>query len=158
MSSLKAVKINNAAWLPVLSEHIEQLCKRAHIDGMQPGNLQAYFANIAQFGKDMHEFWVVFEDDKFLKPVAFAQWSVLGQPYVCKVFCFACHSWTKDHNATGLLVDEFIKFGDKHNAIYWSADFVGKANVRLFKKRMSKRGFDMKESNIFKCVFRRFKK
>jgi hypothetical protein len=149
---LKAQKINNAAWIPILAPHIEKFCKRAHVDGIQPGNFQTYLAQIAQFGGDRAEFWVVFEDDE---PVAFAEWEVLGLPHIAKVYCLACNSWTKDKTAVDLLTDEFVKFGQRHRAVWWSADFVGKGNVRLFERKMKQRGFQMLESNVINCVFRR---
>jgi len=151
---LKAIRINNAAWIPALAEHIEQFCRRAHVDGVQPGNLQTYFAQVAQLGHTWGaEFWVVIDDSD--QPVAFACWQVSPLPNIAKVYCLAVHSWTKDTTATDLLADEFIKFGDSKNARWWSADFVGKANVRLFKQKMEKRGLSMKESNVINCVFKR---
>ncbi len=132
-------------------------CKRAHVDGIQPGNLQAYLAQVAQFGGDAREFWVVFKDEQMRKPIAFAAWEVLGLPHISKVYCLAVNGWTKDREAVDLLTDEFVKFGNRHNAVWWSADFVGKANIRLFKRKMEKRGFVMKESNVFNCVFGKVK-
>ena len=153
-SSLKAVKVNNAAWIPVLAEHIEAFCKRAHVDGIQPGNLQTYFAQVAQMGHTFHaEFWLVTDDAG--DPCAFASWQASPLPSIAKVYCLACHSWTKDPAAVDVLVDEFIKFGERCNARWWSADFVGKGNVRLFEKKMKARGFNMRESNVINCVFKR---
>ena len=156
-TTMRAIKINNGAYLPQLAKRVEEFCKRAHISGIQPGNLQTYFAQMAQFGGDAREFWVVFEDDKFRKPVAFAAWEVLGLPHISKVYCLACNSWTKNTKAVDLLTDEFVRFGNRHNAVWWSADFVGKGNVRLFKSKMEKRGFKMKESDVINCVFRKVK-
>ena len=151
---MKAVKINSGAYLPELAEHIVEFCKRAHVDGVQPGNFQTYLAQIAQFGGDRAELWVVFEDNI---PVAFAVWEVLGLPHIAKVYCLAIHSWTKDRQAVELLTDKFVEFGNKHNAVWWSADFVGKGNVKLFTKKMEARGFQGRDSKLTNCVFRRLK-
>ncbi len=152
----KAMKINNAAWLPEIAEHIYAFCRKAHVDGIQPGNLQTYFAQVAQgwFGKDACEFWMVFDNEK---PVAFACWQVNGLPHIAKVSCFGIHSWAKDKGqATDMIVDEWVKFGERWNARWWSADFVSRATMRLFESRMKKRGFSAgKESDLVNIVFER---
>lgn len=153
-NSLKAIKINNAAWLPEISEHIERFCRRAYVDGIQPGNLQTYFAQIAQgwYGKDATEFWMVFEHDW---AIAFASWQVLGLPHIAKVYCLAIHSWTKNKRVVDMLADEWIKFGERWNARYWSADFVNKVVQKLVETKMKKRGFEAKESGLINIVYER---
>jgi len=151
---MKAVKVTNAAWIPALAEHIEEFCKRAHVDGIQPGNLQTYFAQVAQLGHmSLAEFWIVLDDAD--QPCAFACWNVSALPNIAKVYCLAVYSWTKDVRAADLLADEFVKFGDRHNARWWSADFLGKATIKLVSQKMAKRGFTVKESGITNVVFRR---
>ena len=145
--SYRAVKTNNGAWLPHISEHIERFCKKAHVDGIQPGNLQTYFAQIAQgwYGRDTAEFWMVFDENK---PVAFAAWYTLGLPHIAKVYCLAMYSWVKDPEVAGLLMDEFIKFGVRHRAVWWSADLISKPLVRLIRKKAEERGFNLKETDL----------
>lgn len=153
-TSLKALKINSGAYLPELAFHIETFCKRAHVEGIHASNLQTYLAQVAQTGGNSAEFWVVFEDNK---PVAFACWQVLGLPHISKVYCFCVYSWTKDQKAADLLADEWIKFGQRWNAIWWSADFTGKRIVRLITKKMAARGFQATDSGLINTVFRRVK-
>lgn len=151
---LKAIKINNAAWLPEIAEHVERFCQKAHVDGIQPGNLQTYFAQVAQgwYGRDVNEFWMVFEGDK---PVAFACWQILGLPSIAKTYCLCVYGWTKNRQAVDMLADEWIKFGERWNARYWSADFVGKSVARLVETKMKKRGFQAKESGLINIVYQR---
>ena len=152
-SDLKAIKINNGAWLPVIAEHIEAFCKKAHVDGIQPGNLQTYFAQIAQgcwYGNS--EFWMVFDEEE---PVAFAAWYTLGLPHIAKVYCLAMYSWVKDPEVAGLLMDEFIKFGVRHRAVWFSADLISKPLVRLIKKKAKERGFNLKDSNLTHVIMKR---
>lgn len=150
----KATKIDNAAWLPEIAEHIHAFCQKAHVEGIQPGNLQTYFAEVAQgkYGMDACEFWMVFEDKR---PVAFACWQVLGLPHIAKVYCFGVYSWAKNGKPVELIGDEFVNFGEKWRAIWWSADMVGEKVLRLFNERMKKRGFVMKESNLINVVWRK---
>jgi hypothetical protein len=154
-SDFRAIKIDNAAWLPQIAEHIATLCKKAHVAGIQPSNLQTYFAQAAQgwFGKDVCEFWMVFENE--VTPVAFACWQVSGLPYISRVFCLAIHSWAKSGKPVDLLTDEWIKFGDRWRAAWWAAEFVEDGVERLFKSKMKKRGFGVTESGIKNMVFRR---
>jgi len=146
-SEFKAIKINNAAWLPQIAGHIEQFCKKAHVDGIQPGNLQTYFAQIAQgwYGRNS-ELWAVFDENE--KPVGFAAWMVMGLPHIAKVYCFALHVWTKDPHAAKLLMDGFVAFGVKHNAIWYSADVVSKSLIRLLRRAAGKLGFSIAETGL----------
>lgn len=152
---MKAFKINNAVWLPEIAGHIEQFCKRAHVEGIQAGNLQAYFALIAQgahYG-DNFEFWMVFDDSD--KPVAFACWQIAGFPNIAKVYCLAMYSWSGEPQAVDMLIDECINFGERKNCVFWSMDAVGKGVAKLFTKKMRERGFIEKQSNLINIVFRR---
>ncbi len=153
-SDFKAVKIDNAAWLPQIAEHIHAFCQKAHVDGIQPGNLQTYFAQVVQgfHGRDASEFWMVFDNEK---PVAFACWQVNGLPHISKVYCFAVYSWVRDVWPAEMLTDEWIKFGDRWRARWWSDDFVEENVIRLVKAKMKKRGFEAVESGIKNVVFRR---
>lgn len=153
-SDFKAQKINNGAWLPEIAEHIHAFCQRAHVEGIQPGNLQTYFAEVAQgkYGMDACEFWLVFENDM---PTALACWQVLGLPHIAKVYCFGIYSWGKSSQPVELLADEFVKFGEKWRAIWWSADVVGKKVLKVLNQRMAKRGFTMKESGLINVVWRK---
>jgi len=153
-SDFKAVKIDNGAWLPEIAEHIAAFCKKAHVDGIQPGNLQTYFAKVAQgwYGKDATEFWLVFEDGK---PVAFASWLIMDLPHIAKVSCSSIYSWTKNKQAIDLLVDEYIKFGEQCNAVWWSLYFINKAVRRLFEIKMKERGFESTESGMVNVICRK---
>jgi hypothetical protein len=153
---MKAVKITNAAWLPMISEEIDKFCKKAHVNGIQSGNLQTFFAQVAQgWMGNTAEFWAVLNSDK---PVAFAMWQALGLPHIAKVYCLALHSWGKKKlEPTNMLLDEYIKFGERWKAVWFSADLINKRLVDTFKHRMGKRGFDMIESNIINVVCRRRK-
>jgi len=151
----KAIKIDNAAWMPEIAEHIQRFCQKAHVDGVQPGNLQTYFAQVAQglHGKHTAEFWMVFEDEK---PVAFASWTVLGLPHIAKVYWFALYSWQKTSNEpVELLVDEYIKFGKKWNAVWFGVDLVSKSLVKLITRIANKRGYDVTESGLTHLTMRK---
>ena len=135
---MKAIKITSVAWLPQLAEHIEKLCKRINVPGIHGPNYYAFIAQGIQFGGNFREFWTIWDEDK---PIALAMWSVLGLPHIGKVYCDCMYSWTKDRQPVDMLVDEFIGFAERHRAIWYSADFVSKATVRLFTNRMEAKGF-----------------
>ena len=152
----KAVKIDNAAWIPQIAEHIENYCRLAHVDGIQPGNAQTYIAQVVQgfHGRDASEFWMVFDHEK---PVAFACWQVNGLPHIAKNYCFAVYSWDKSSKPADMLADEWIKFGDRWRCRWWSADFVGEKIERLVTAKMKQRGFRATESGLKNIVFKREK-
>ena len=149
---MKAVKITNAEWLPTVGQHFDDYCKKIKIMGMHSPNFYAYCARVVQFGGNLSEFWMVFDGEI---PVAFAMWNVMDLPHSSKVFCGAIYSWAKDRAATETLIDEYIKFGQKHNAVWYSGSAHSKGVVRLFNSIFKKKGFDVMESKAIHVVWRK---
>lgn len=149
---MKAIKITNAEWLPAIGKEIEDFTKKAHVDGIHGPNCYAFVARTVQYGGDAAEFWVVFDNDL---PVAFAHWHVLDLPHIAKVYCHALYSFAKNREATEMLFDEYIKFGIKHNAVWYSADFINKITARLFTSLCKKKGIEAKETGIVNMIGRR---
>jgi len=153
---MEAIKIDNGLYVQKLREPIKKFCRIVNIGGFLPENFAAYLSKVCQFGGDVSEFWVVFEDNAYQKPIAFATWNILGEPHTCSVYCQAIHAWSGDTTqACELLLKEFVKFGDKHNATFWSCDVVGEARERLFSKRAKGLGFKYLSSNVINCKFSR---
>lgn len=153
---MKAVKINNGAYLPELAPYIENFCKEVGLEGMYPANWQAFFAQTAQFGGEHSEFWVVYEDDDMLQPCAFAMWYTMALPNISKVYCQAIHAWGKQSaKACEALLLKFAEFGKKHRAIWWSCDLATDSRVRLFRKLAKKHGYVVLDKQTAHCTFRR---
>jgi hypothetical protein len=152
-SDFKALKINNAAWLPQIGEHIETFCRKINVDGIYAPNLYAFFAQTIQFGNNLSEFWVTF--DKENKPQAFGHWTVLGLPHIATVYMGYVHSWEKDKMAARILLDEYIKFGEKHNAVWYSYNPITKAAFRYLESVLEKKGFTIKDTGIINAIARR---
>lgn len=126
--NLRAQKVNNPVWLARMGPVIEKYVNQYGTEGITYQSLVTYFQQVAQFGGEGSEFWVVFDEDK-QEPVAFAQWAVLSLPYVGCVHLNHIHSWMRRQEPAKMLWDEFNKFGKKHNAPI----FLGYAlNEKLF--------------------------
>jgi hypothetical protein len=153
---MKAIKITNAEWLPVIGKEIEDFTRKAHIDGIHGPNYYAFVARTVQYGGEAAEFWVVFDNDD---PVGFGHWHVLDLPHIAKVYCHALNTWAtapkQKHKTIELLVDEFRKFGVKHNAVWYSADFINKTTKNTVEKYCNRLGYDVKESGVVNVIIRK---
>jgi hypothetical protein len=136
---MKIVKINNPHWLHAIAPQIDEFVKIVNVPGIYGQTLATYFLNTIQHGRNLAEFWVAFKDDT---PIAFAHWFVKGLPHVGKVELDFIYVWENDSEATDLLIDEFIRFGDKHNAPLYEGDIIDEVRFRLFSRHAKKRGLE----------------
>jgi hypothetical protein len=164
--ALKAVKITNPNWLPIIAPNINVFVDKIKVSGIQYGPLYTYFANTVQNAakvrittdemgikwEDMSEFWVIFEEDD---PVGMAHWLVRSIPYVGTVLCDFVYSWNKNPEVFQVLVDEFEKFGIRHRCNIYELFAVNDAVVRLYGKAATKRGYEMVITPFKQLVFRK---
>ena len=150
---MKAVKISNAAWLPQIGEHIQNFCNKINIDGIYAPNLFAFFSNAIQFGGNVSEFWVSFDEDN--KPWAFAHWTVSPPPHVATVYMGFLHSWSKDKKAARILLDEYLKFGKRSNAVFYLYSPISKAHLRYLTSVLEKRGYTVKDTGVMNIISRK---
>lgn len=150
---MEAIHVKNAEWLMVnLAEHIDRFAQIMAIPGINGPSLYAHFARVVQFGKDQEEFWVVLNNNK---PVAFANWNTLGLPHISKVYMGFMHAWDKKGQATSLLGDQYLTFGERHNANWYVYEASSPAHVRLLERELQKRGYDLHETGFVNCISRR---
>ena len=157
---MKATKINNAEWMataPVIAEHVERFCNKIKVKGLHGPNLFAYLSQIAQFGGDMQEFWIVFNDNN--EPIAFSAWQVMGLPMVAKVYMPFLHSWERPGgNAAKMLLDEYIKFGIKHNAVWYSFDPISEKHYEVLERTLLKTyNQKLQRTGVINCISKRVK-
>jgi len=150
---MKAIKISNVAWLPQIGEHIQSFCNKIDVDGIHAPNLYAFFVNTIQFGRDVSEFWVSFDEDN--KPKALAHWTISPPPHIGTVYMGFLHSWSKDKQAARILLDEYLKFGEKHNAVWYTYNPISPAHLRYLTSVLKKKGYTVKDTGIFNIVSRR---
>lgn len=149
---MKALKITNPLWLGQLGPKIESFVKKIKVAGITYESLYAYFVQSIQYGGEMSEFWVVFDNGQ---PVAFAHWLVRGLPHIGKVYCDFIYSWTKQKEPASLLLDEFINFGKKHRAPIYEGDATSEVTFRVFRKIAHTKGYDLEKSNHVNFVGRK---
>jgi len=127
----KALKITNPLYLGHVGPQLKTFSDKLDISGMTYESLYTYFAGTIQFGKGMAEFWVVFEEDK---PVGFAHWLVRGLPHISKVYCDFITTWSLSPEPNLILLKEFIKFGERNNAVWLEGDAINESIFRLFRR------------------------
>lgn len=152
---MKAVKITNAEWLPTIGEQVNDFCKKIKLPGLHGPNLFAHIAfDIVQRGGDLAEFYVVFDNDT---PIAFSEWMIMALPNVAKAYMPFLHAWQKERECFGLLLNEFIKFGERNRAVWFSYDPVNKKLHNILKMQLEKSGHELIDTNIIHSISRRKK-
>ena len=152
---MKAVKITNAEWLPALAsiaKPIQDFVTKVKIPGVHGPGLGYYLEQTAQWGGNVRELWVVMEDNE---PVAFAHWVALGMPHTAKVHCDVIYSWKKKTKAVELLIKEFIEFGKRCKAVWYSTDMYNEKIERVFKLHAQKHNMQVKHTGTTNVIFRR---
>jgi len=150
---MKALKITNALWLGQIGNMIADFNKIIDIETIGYEQLFTYFANTVQFGRDLVEFWVVFDDEN--KPVAFAHWMVKGLPHRGVVYCDFIYSASKDPAIADTLMTEFEEFGKRSRCSYGEGDATNDVTFRLFSKIAEKRGYDVKRTKQINFLMRK---
>ena len=149
---LKAVKVTSAEWLKHIAEQIDNLVKKIDVHGIHGGTLFTHMAQTAQFGGDAAEVWVVFDSDK---PVAFAHWNTLGIPHVGSVYMGFLHSWQKTGTATKMLIDEYLKYGERVRAEWYFFDPITQRHYNTLEHALKKRGKKLRSSKIIHSYCKR---
>ncbi len=150
---MKALKANNPLYIGQIAKRVQEYFKKINMPGMTYETLYSYFTGIIQHGREAAEFWMVFDDNN--QPLGFAVFTVMPIPYIGMVHFDHIYVWAKEMGASGLLVDEFIKFSEKHNAPLGDITARNKATLRLFKKMVEKKGFTVIENERVNFVARR---
>jgi len=135
----KLVKVTQPLWLGNIGPKIEEFRKETNIPGMAYESLFTYLTNSIQFGKQLSEFWVVFDGDKV---VAFAHWLVRGLPYVGTVLLDVLKSWSKSSEPVNLLMAEYGRFSKRSRAVVSSAVAIDEKRYRRFKIGANKQGWE----------------
>jgi hypothetical protein len=152
---MKAIKVTNPEWLPEIGEQINDFCKKTALPGLHGPNLFAHIAyDIIQRGGDVAEFYVVFNEDQ---PIAFAEWMMMALPNVGKVYMPYLHTWKKERACFSMLLKEFIKFGERHRAVWYVYDPLNEKLHDILKLQLKKNGHKLIDSKIIHCLSRREK-
>lgn len=148
---MKAVKIESPLWLGTIALKLNGFVEKLPTEGVTYESLYTFLATVIQHGKDVSEFWCVFDKDK---PVAFGRWEVRGLPHIGKVYGDCFYSWAKNPTAINLLVAEFINFGKKHRALIYEVDFADEHIYNHFNKILKKHDAVLKRQTRINCIGR----
>ena len=135
-----AVKINNPLWVGELAPIIQSYVERLKIQSITYETLYTYFTGIVQNGGNLAEFWVVFADKE---PVAFACWYVRSLPYRGSVFFDHIYSWNRMSEPVGLLIDEYVKFGNRHNCPIYEGVATNEVVWNVHKRNADKKSINL---------------
>uniref|UniRef100_A0A6H1ZNF4 Acetyltransferase n=1 Tax=viral metagenome TaxID=1070528 RepID=A0A6H1ZNF4_9ZZZZ len=150
---MKALKITNTLWLGQIGNLIADFNKIIDIETIGYEQLFTYFSNTVQFGGNLFEFWVVFDDEN--KPAAFAHWLVRALPHRGVVYCDFIYSASKSPEIANLLMTEFEEFGKRSRCTIGEGDATDEVTFRLFSKISEKRGYDVKRTKRINFLMRK---
>ena len=103
-----------------------------------------HFSGIADANSDDFEFYIAHEDGE---PVGFACWHKKGWPYTATVFCEHIYSRSENKEVAKALIKEFLNFGAKNKAIYFSASALNKKLYEHYKTWAEEFGYNMNETH-----------
>ena len=133
---MKAIKINNPIYIGKLGEYIQKYVKRVSPVGITYESLFTYFARIAQFGGELSEFWVCFDDEE--NPSGFATWCVLDIPHISTALFDHFYTWSKDKKTAVALMEQYVAFMKKHNCLFFKALPRNDAMIKYIQKISAK--------------------
>ena len=136
---MKAIKVTNPIWLGEIAPRIKDFLDRiVKMRGYTYETLYTYLSNTVQFGGDRAEVWVVMDTGK---PVAFASWYVKPLPWSGAVHFDTIYKWGGGQDVVKILIDEFIKFGQRNKAPVFTAGSYNKAVIKLLERCSEKLGY-----------------
>jgi len=122
---MKALKITSPLYVgeiaPLILKFYNRVSTGTEYQGITYESLYASFAQIVQFGGNVSELWVVFDENE---PVAFATWRVLGLPHIGKTYCDFMFNSIRNRKAVIELCKEWMEFGKKHRSPLYAFDAI----------------------------------
>ena len=145
---MKVQKITNPLYVGEIAELIMKYYHKVNdssgmYQSMTYESLYSYFTRVVQFGGNIGELWVAYDDGK---PVGFAVWKVMDLPHVGSVFCDCLYNDVRNQRAIKGLYDEFINFGKKHRAPIYQYAAINEKVAEHFKNVLGKLGIDVTDS------------
>ena len=152
---MKVIKITNPLYIGQVAPLIQQFFKRIDgnpsIKGVSYESLYTYFTNIVQFGGETAEFHVALKEDN---PVAFGEWRILTAPHYGTVFCEYLYNSSNTNGPVLALCNEFIEYGKRHNAPYYSFTAVNQQIAKVLLKSAKKCNLDFSSTGILNFIGR----
>jgi hypothetical protein len=156
---MKVMKLTNPLYIgeiaPLILSFYNKVKKTSEYEGISYETLHAYLVQAIQFGGDFNEVWVALDDKDV--PVGFAKWHVCGLPHFGKVYVEFLYSKLKDKIVSVELIKEFVKFGEKNRASWYSFDAVNPNVAKALMRISEEVGVHSKETGIVNFIGRKAK-
>lgn len=148
---MKAVKITNPFYIQYAAPEINKYVEKIKQDGITYESFVAFLQQVAQFGGNLSELWMVIEG-KY--PVAFMQFNVMGFPYIGTCSLNHVASWTNDKKAFDLLLNEFMNFAVKNNCTVGIGSASNRKLSKYYKNKSEGVGYEYKTTGAtpFSCI------
>ncbi len=148
---MNAVKITNPLWLGQIAPKINDFAKKMSAPDITYETLLTYYQQVAQFGGDTSEFWIVFDGRT---PQAFAHWFAQGLPHIGSAHMDAIYNWAKESEPVKLLMDQYYAFGVGHRCMIYEANLMNDRLFRVFRKYAKKYNIDMEKTERIHSIGR----
>lgn len=149
MGELKVQRINNVHWMSYLAEPIIKLAEILKHPTITPQSLHMHLSRIVEMSQstDMVELWGVFDED--WNCVAFADWCVRTSPYIGTVYLEYAYSWNRKREPFKLLLEEWIKYGERKFAKpFYMGDVINESVMKVFDRVAKDFGYEYKRSSL----------
>jgi hypothetical protein len=154
---MQIFKLTNPLYIgeiaPLIQAFYDHVKRTSKYEGISYESLYTYLVQAIQFGGEISEVWVAIDDEN--KPIAFAKWHVCGPPHYGKVYVEFLYSKVKDKKVSVELIKEFVKFGEKHRAPYYSYDAVNPAVAKRLMAISEEVGVPCHETGVVNFVGRK---
>jgi len=132
---IEILKINNPNWVANLGPLVQDFCDKIKMPNINYYSIIAYFQRTAQLGGELSELWVAFEDGL---PVGFAHWCIRDIPLVGTVYFDYLYSKANKREVVRRLIEEFLKYGVKHNSPWYMFDATKHPKLLKYFRRFAK--------------------
>ena len=150
MSDVNIEKITNAAWVVHLGPLVEKFVQRAELPNVSYHSLVHVLQERAQFGGEAVELWVARNETETF---GWASWRVALPPLIATVYWDYLYTIGNRKDITRMFAAEFIRFKNKHNAIYIKMDVTKHGKVlKHFQEMAKEQGYEMNLQSYYPCL------
>ena len=150
MSEVNLGKVGQPMFIANIAPMVQKFVERVDLPNLSYEGMVTLLQRRAQYGGDIAEVWVAQNATDYL---GWASWRVCDLPLVGTVYLDYIYTRGNRRDVTKLLVEEFVKFASKNNAVLLTMDVVKSGKLLdHFKKIANEVGFEMKVNPWFPCL------
>jgi hypothetical protein len=156
-NKIKTIKVTQplytGAMAPLIQGYFKRIAKNKGVRGISYETLYTYFAQVVQYGQDLAELWVAFNGQE--EPIAFAMWRTMGLPFYGTVACEHFYNSVGNQQSMKQLVKEFIKYGQRNKAPYYTFTAVNEKVSSHLVKIAKKHGLHFVNTGMLTFIGRK---